>query len=110
MQQPVAAIAGALLIALAFPGTSLAASYDCKKASTLTEIVICADQRLSVYDEQLSAVYNRIKKANPLAESELVNSQRKWLKSRNTCSSDVGCLSNAYASRLLELQQLDRSQ
>ena len=46
---------------LLMPSLLLSASFDCSKAQTTTEKVICSDRELSLLDEELSRIYLQIK-------------------------------------------------
>jgi uncharacterized protein len=59
-----------------------AASFDCTKAATTTELLICANTGLSQMDELLQVLYNRTKKQTK-AEPVLRSVQRAWIKERN---------------------------
>lgn len=78
-----------------------AASFDCKKASTVIETLICQDPSLSQMDERLSAAYSaaRAKSSNP---SQLIADERTWMVQRNQCQT-TACLSHAYSKRIAEL-------
>jgi uncharacterized protein len=80
------------------------ASFNCAKASTLVEHLICSDNGLSSADDQLAKLYKKNLKIN----HGLVEQQKLWLKQRNTCK-DVECVSQAYQTRLSELI-VDKSQ
>ncbi|MGC2048254.1 MAG: lysozyme inhibitor LprI family protein [Gallionella sp.] len=82
-----------------------AASFDCAKASTHIEKLICTNEELSVLDEKLSAVYGR-----NIADSEnrtgMAKAQRSWLRDlRNTCDNSQ-CAIDMYEKRLLELENI----
>ncbi len=90
----------------------LAASFDCRKASSRVEQRICLNRELSELDEQLSSEYKGALKAtaNP---SELRESQREWLERRNRCSDYARapaeidyCLKPKYQDRVTELRAL----
>ena len=88
------------ITSLCISGSVSAASFDCNKASTPVERVICADPNLSNLDEQMKAIYT------PLAKNsrETVLSQRDWLRyGRNTCG-DLTCLTTQYQQRITELR------
>lgn len=91
-----AAVFAGLLIAAT---QSQAAGFDCSKAATAVEKMICADEELSKLDSQMSKLYK------PEGESADFQRaiQRRWLKQRNQCT-DADCLRTAYAARLRELQ------
>lgn len=68
------------IASLLFTGTVMAASFDCSKARSATEKMICSDTVLSLLDEQLNAAYagalSRIDE-----KAALKASQRRWLAS-----------------------------
>ena len=49
-----------LMLLVGAPSTTLAASFDCGRAATETEIAICADSKLSALDEGLYIAYQDI--------------------------------------------------
>ena len=57
MLQYIRLISLALLLSVGFGTVAKAASFDCNKATTETEIAICADPRLSELDESIASVY-----------------------------------------------------
>lgn len=82
-----------------------AASFDCDKAASSVEKMICADSTLSNLDSMLSSVYGKalFRAADP---SALKATQRSWLKStRNVCQT-VQCVELAYKRRLLDLRAI----
>lgn len=86
-----------LAISLFFPLTTAAASFDCTKATSNNEKLICNSPTLSSLDEQLSAKY---KIALNDGDDALRADQQKWIKSTNkTCLSEA-CLSDAYKQRI----------
>ena len=81
MTRLVAALAGLLLILLAAPAT--AASFDCAKARTKVEKLICKDPQLSRQDEDLAKAYGEALKVwdGRIAAYVKMN-QRGWMGSR----------------------------
>jgi len=82
-----------------------AASFDCKKAATLTEKMICANGKVSDLDEHLGRYYFAARAAVGHGASCLVKNQREWIARRNACK-DAACLERLYLSRLAELDAL----
>lgn len=82
-----------------------AASFDCAKARTRVEKMICADARLAGLDELLGRFYSGalvVLQRSPCLRDE----QRAWLTEvRNRCT-DVACLQDAYMLRLSALSAL----
>lgn len=76
-----------------------AASFDCSKATTAVEKMICANPEISALDDQLGSTYKSAMEKTADRQS-LEAGQLKWLKqTRNVCT-DENCLSLAYKSRL----------
>jgi uncharacterized protein len=74
-----------------------AASFDCAKARTKIEKLICANEELSKLDEALAAAYAvALKSPDPTI---LKAEHQAWLKLRSTCM-DVTCIKRAYENRL----------
>ncbi len=95
-------IAWNILSWLALVTTSQAASFDCLKASTKIEKLICDNVELSKLDEDLSKAYLLSLQRSDVKQ-KAVQSQREWLRDRrNTCESSE-CLKKAYETRIKEV-------
>lgn len=90
-----------LLILLTDSNFVIAAGFDCTKASNTVEKLVCSDEKLSQLDDELTDVYKQAIKNSPNLKKEQIN----WLKTVRKCK-DVGCITNLYNSRLLELGSL----
>jgi uncharacterized protein len=79
-----------------------AAGFDCAKAATPTEKLICGDAQLSQLDGQLVQAYRRALEgaADP---DKLREEQRTWLRTERKACTDVACLKKVYAQRLTAL-------
>ena len=96
-------VRGALLAAalLAAPVAASAASFDCAKAGTPVEHMICADPGVSALDQRLAEAYKSASARDP----HVKETQREWLAtSRNKCGT-TACLSEAYGARLDALKK-----
>lgn len=94
-----------LVIALQLaPGALQAASFDCAKAQSSTEKMICADPELSKADERMAAGYTKtVGIAASLGADdakELKQDQRDWLKDATQSCKDRACLALAYKKRI----------
>jgi len=88
--------------------TVFSAGFDCKKASTKVEKLICGNSVLNALDEMLNQTYSKVKKQLPKKEVDsLKNEQKKWVTSRNKslCKDTKSCIS-AYCARLRILQNV----
>ncbi len=79
-----------------------AASFDCSKASSATETMICEDNELSAADEQLAKAYALALKTAPSPDAVKAE-QRAWVKNERSKCSDAPCLLKAYQERLSSL-------
>ena len=90
---------GLLLVLTCVAGAAHAASFDCARAATPVENLICADAILSQDDEDLADAYSQALAQDRQAAS-VRTAQRQWLTHvRNQCV-DLPCLREAYARRL----------
>ena len=82
-----------------------AASFDCGKAGTAVEKMICADPELSQLDEVLWSEYRKAlnNTSEPIA---LKHKQKQWLKEREVCSNRL-CIKGKYSAQLLYLFKLN---
>ncbi len=93
-----------LLALFAGLGSSVAAaqSFDCGKARLAAEFAICDSPRLGRLDEEMSALYFGLPH---VVRNEIKGSQRRWLRRRNACGYDRGCIARAYRNRIYVLSQ-----
>lgn len=83
-------------------GSNIAAatspSFDCRKATTPVEKLICTHPELSRLDVSLAETY----KEAVSKDRSVRDDQRAWNREKNKCA-DVDCLKNAYEDRISEL-------
>ncbi|HXH72950.1 MAG TPA: ankyrin repeat domain-containing protein, partial [Mariprofundaceae bacterium] len=93
---------GFLILAIQ-PTWCLGASFDCRKATTSVEKLVCSSNEVTILDVQLYETYQRAQRL--AANSNTIrNQQRRWLKeTRNKCET-VECLRQAYQKRISELE------
>ena len=98
-----------LVLAAAFCGIShsaLAQSFDCAKAQTRVEKMVCADRAVAELDEYLGHYYAASRAEIPGAGVCLQSDQAQWLKATRDACADGACLKSAYLNRLAELDPL----
>lgn len=94
----------AVLLSAVISWAAHAASFDCRKASTRIENLICTDTELSSLDEQLSKAY-REALAKGVNKASVKQWQKQWLfLTRDSCA-DTACLKTVYASHVSELRE-----
>lgn len=87
---------------LIFAGSIEAASFDCGKAATEIEKLICGDGELSKLDESLDKAYlQALKRAD--VDKQMIESQRQWLKTKRNACKNAECIKKAYETRIKEL-------
>jgi uncharacterized protein YecT (DUF1311 family) len=96
-------ILGAFFLLLT-AGNIHAASFDCNRATTLVEKLICADEALSQLDETLSWTYRKVLRSAPDPE-RIKREQTKWLRVVRDKCKDSACLEKEYRNRLAVLEQ-----
>lgn len=88
-------------------GEAEAASFNCKKAKSKVDKLICATPELSKADDELGKLYKAAMEAYSDAHGDgkdLRAAQAAWLKRyRNTCG-DAACMLAAYQRRNAELR------
>jgi uncharacterized protein len=90
------------LMCLALMPSARAATFECKKASTFAEKVVCSDSRLSAMDDELGRLYKGALAGTPNNET-LKSDQKAWLSLRDQCR-DSDCIRKAYADRISALK------
>jgi uncharacterized protein YecT (DUF1311 family) len=108
-------IAALLALGLLFANAATAAtaaSFDCAKASTKVEKLVCADPQVGALDERLAAAFKAIHPETWEAGSPewgrwapRIDDQRRWLRTVRDRCVDAGCLSKAYTERIATLER-----
>lgn len=92
-------------IFMLMPSLSLSASFDCSKASTKVENMICSDSHLSILDETLASKYKILRSSLTIEEQgEVIKEQRLWLQERNASCVNAKECQRVYSSRIKELK------
>lgn len=81
-------------------------SFDCAKAQSEAETMVCADYGLAALDNRLAEVY-AAELAKPAAAKDLAARQRGWVKGRDECwkaDDKKLCVEEEYRTRIAELQ------
>ena len=86
-----------ILAALALAAS--APSFDCAKASTEVEKMICGDEEVAAVDRAVARLYAGLSTAD---RRQLFTSQADWLNERNACNHRK-CLLAAYDDRLFDI-------
>jgi len=100
----VATFLGCLLLS----APAQAASFDCAKAGTNVEHMICDNPELSKLDDELNESYKAALKDKSQVVS-IKQVQKQWVKVRNSCP-DTGCVESAYQKRIVQLRPVQTAQ
>lgn len=84
----------AVMIAL-LSSPAAAASFDCAKAATTVEKIVCADKEISALDDELNKLYQQ-RLAVALDQQGMKSMQRNWLKSLGERCKDAECVKMDY--------------
>lgn len=89
---------------LLWSGAASAAGFDCGKASSPVERLVCGDPDLNAFDSQLDGAYRGAldRSADPAAVKD---GQLAWLKQRNACT-EAACLAASYQRRIKLLEAI----
>lgn len=82
------------------------ASFDCAKASTRIEKMICGDKQVSDLDYWVASYYRSAVQLSEQPE-RLKTEQRAWLTAQRNACGDVTCLRRAYEQRFAQLRLLN---
>ncbi len=88
---------------------AVAASFDCDKAHSNIEKMICADSELSALDSELLPIYQQARKATNNSQSFKDNGKQA-LRWRSEHCKDKACLVKWYHDRKAELSAMIKSQ
>lgn len=77
---------------------AFSASFDCKRATSKVDKLICGSPQLGKLDVDLAEIYKEASQKDASIRQEQV----AWLRQRNQCG-DVKCLESAYEERIDEL-------
>ncbi len=93
--------AAVFLFVIFSPG--YASGFDCAKASTQVESLICRDKELLNLDSVLADEFNLLKQRN----AGLVVEQKKWLHEKRDICQTKSCLKAVYGERINALKNAD---
>jgi uncharacterized protein len=91
---------GLLILVLPAQG----ASFDCGKAGSKVEHIICDNPEISKLDEELSALYKVAQQDSSRADATHF-SQKQWIEKYLDRCMDAACVNEAYGMRVKHLQE-----
>jgi uncharacterized protein len=80
------------------------APLDCAKAKSASEIAVCKSYALGQDEARMATLYGIVISLVAMGQKgDIVDSQRRWVATREACASDAECLFRAYRTRIEEL-------
>ncbi|HTY21758.1 MAG TPA: lysozyme inhibitor LprI family protein, partial [Desulfomonilaceae bacterium] len=92
----------AIFFLLMTAGNAHAASFDCGKATSEVEKIICSNDELSRLDESLNKAYQKALTRTE-TRKQTIESQKQWLQNERDACENAECIKNAYETRIWEL-------
>lgn len=81
------------------PGPAISPSFDCRRASSQVETLICSSEALARLDNDMVDLYGQVRNVN----SDAVTDQSSWLHQRNSCTTH-SCIQSQYEERIAYFQ------
>ena len=103
MNGPVALLFYTFVLGCTVCEGSMAASFNCQRASTAIEKAICANPEINDADEQLAILFRKAKSSKD--SNEIAKEQQAWIKARNKCQ-DKACVLSMYRDRITTLSAM----
>lgn len=97
------------LLACGFAPRAFSASFDCTKALSPVETLICKDSETSALDDKLQRTYKvALTAIAPSSKKALVGEQRHWITYTRDVCQDEACLQQAYTARIAVLARNEK--
>lgn len=78
-------------------------SFECKGTLSSVEQTICASSSLSALDNEMAKAFRSAMDAGGSSQDVVRDAQRDFIRQRNACGPDAGCISRTYQARLSAL-------
>jgi uncharacterized protein len=89
-----------------------AASFDCTKVTSASNVTVCSNPELSAKDDELDRFFRQREVELQSQGGDVhafVLNERAWLAVRLTCNADLQCLNKWYDQRIADLRNLGLS-
>jgi hypothetical protein len=82
-------------------------AFNCRYAHTQTERLVCSSPALAASDRAMSSTYyGAIAAADPGTKARIRASRDAFLRRREQCGGDEGCVDRAYRQRIAEIRRM----
>jgi uncharacterized protein YecT (DUF1311 family) len=89
------------------PDSKPQASFDCAKATTPVEKTICGSLELASWDRSVAAAWSNLLRGRTAKHPQFHEEQKRWLRERDACGTNVACIEDHLARRVGELVEED---
>jgi uncharacterized protein len=80
---------------------------DCSKGLTTAGKTICGNYTLGQVEARQATLFAALTSLVAMGQrADLIESQRRWIETREACRQDVKCLSTAYKMRIEDLTKM----
>jgi hypothetical protein len=80
-------------------------AFNCRYAHTRTERLVCSSPSLAANDRAMSSVYyGAVAAAGPATKDRIRASRNGFLRRRERCGDDEGCVARTYRERIAEIR------
>lgn len=99
-----------LLLCCLFTGIAKAASFNCSKAYTKVEKMICSNSKVSELDSHLAKIYKlNLSKISTKYDKQVYRAEQfSWLKKVRDVCNDTSCLFRVYSERIAALTNIHK--
>ena len=98
--------AASVPVAATAPLAASRPAFDCKLQISEAEAAICNKPELALLDNEMSRFYMQaLKSLKEAKRTALMVEQRLWVKARNACGNNAGCLAQKYQEHIKKLKE-----
>jgi uncharacterized protein len=91
-------------------GVAFGADYapiDCAKATSAADRTICRNYALGQAEARMATLYGIDMSLVAMGQrGDIGDAQKQWLKTREACGANVGCLTRSYSDRIGQLNKV----
>jgi uncharacterized protein len=86
------------------PAIAAQPAFNCDYATKNTELLLCTNESLAMLDQINSRIWYEVKAVLPIGALPRYNAEgRAWIKDRNSCGWDVGCVEGTYYRHIYQM-------
>jgi uncharacterized protein len=102
-----ALLAATLAAALPARAATTYAPLDCAKAASPSETAICQSYPLGQAEARMATLFGIVTALVGMGQrGDIGDQQKQWIRTRDQCGADTGCLARAYRARIAALSAI----